>query len=362
VPEFELQRPAETSLKVEPLLDPPPPTVRRLLFGDEGLRAGWSVLVFFLLVVIVGTGVTLAARALHLDPPPPSRSADGTMMMTPRYGTFSEAYQFLIFAIPAFLMSLIERRPFGRYGLPARRMLPDFCIGLFWGLVALSALVGLLYLAHGIAFDGVLLHGITAALYALKWALVFLLVALSEEFLFRGYLQYTVARGVAGIARAMDPFNRYTHVIGFGVAAFLFSICLFALAHTGNGGETALGIFQVALVGSVFAFSLYRTGSLWWAVGVHTSWDWAQSFLYGTPDSGNLTVGHLLATHPLGSRLLSGGPAGPEGSVLGIPVVLALGAVIYFTLPRRNYALTPDQSSPVLAAWTDPNPSQALDV
>ena len=31
----------------------------------------------------------------------------------------------------------------------------------------------------------------------------------------------------------------------------------------------------------VFCLSLWRTGSLWWAVGFHAAWDWAQSFLYG---------------------------------------------------------------------------------
>jgi hypothetical protein len=48
---------------------------------------------------------------------------------------------------------------------------------------------------------------------------------------------------------------------------------------------------------------------------------------------------HLLATHPIGARMLSGGSDGPEGSVLGIPVLLLVALVIHLTLPRRADAL-----------------------
>ena len=325
---------------------PPKPTLRALFFGDDGLRAGWSALLYIVLVILTGASTSLLIRHFHLGPSS-APVAGQAGMLRPRSAAFNEALSFFFFAFPACIMSLIERRPFGRYGLPAARMIPDFLIGLFWGFAALSALVGLLTLFHGIAFDGVLLHGTVALLYAAKWGLVFLFVGLSEEFLFRGYLLSTVSRGVAGITRTMDPNNRNSHAIGFWVSAGIFSIALFMVAHLGNGGENFVGIFQVGLVGAVFAFSLYRTGSLWWAVGMHTAWDWAQSYFYGTADSGQISVGRLMATHPLGSRLLSGGSDGPEGSVLGIPILLLMIAVIHFTLPRRNYYLTPDQSEPV---------------
>jgi hypothetical protein len=69
------------------------------------------------------------------------------------------------------------------------------------------------------------------------------------------------------------------------------------------------------LAGLVFCFALYRTGSLWWAIGIHAAWDWSQSFLYGVADSGLMAEGHLFATHPVGKPILSGGLTGPEGSV-----------------------------------------------
>ena len=337
----------------QPILSTPPrPTLRRLFLGDDGLRAGWSVLLFILFSGILVAGTHSAMLRLHLIHPASARAA--AIEMTPRAAVIGEGVGFAALALAAFFMSLIERRPFGRYGLTAARALPDFATGLLWGITMLSVLICCLLATHTIAFSGLALHGPLAVTFAAKWALVFLLVGLFEEFLFRGYIQYTVARGVAGITRAMDLNNRHAHLIGFLVAAFIFSIVLFTLAHIGNQGETFEGIFAVALAGAVFAFSLWRTGSLWWAIGFHTSWDWAQSYLYGTPDSGNLAAGHLLVSHPQGSTFLSGGSAGPEGSIFVIPTLLLTAAIIHFTLPRRHYPLTPDQSPP-------PIPDEHLD-
>jgi hypothetical protein len=73
------------------------------------------------------------------------------------------------------------------------------------------------------------------------------------------------------------------------------------------------------------------------------AWDWAQSFLYGVPDSGNLSVGRLFQTHTAGTPLLSGGVDGPEGSVLCIPVLLIVVLIVRFTTrPGTQPPLEPD--------------------
>jgi membrane protease YdiL (CAAX protease family) len=264
--------------------------------------------------------------------------------MTAKGTILSDGSTFLLAALAAWIMSLIERRPWSRYGITTLRAVPDFFTGLFWGFFCLSTLIGLLLATHTIAFDGLALHGSAATVSGAKWLLGFLFVGLAEEFLTRGYIQYTVSRGVAGITRAMDPTNRRSHAIGFWVAAFIFSALLFMSAHLGNKGETPWGILQVGLAGGVFAFSLWRTGSLWWAIGFHCSWDWAQSYFYGTNDSGLAAAGHFLNSHPTGNAMLSGGSTGPEGSILCTPIFLLIAAIIHFTLPRRTYPLTPDQS------------------
>jgi len=83
---------------------------------------------------------------------------------------------------------------------------------------------------------------------------------------------------------------------------------------------------------------LWRTGSLWWAIGFHASWDWAQSFLYGVADSGLMVEYHLLGTHALGTPLMSGGTTGPEGSIFVLPLLAVISFIIMFTLPLTGYA------------------------
>ena len=71
------------------------------------------------------------------------------------------------------------------------------------------------------------------------------------------------------------------------------------------------------------------TGSLWWAIGFHMAWDWAQSFFYGTSDSGMVAQGHFLNEHPVGPLLWSGGPTGPEGSLYIVPLLLIMALAMW---------------------------------
>ena len=118
---------------------------------------------------------------------------------------------------------------------------------------------------------------------------------------------------------------------GFWQAAWLTST-FFGCDHTGNNGENWIGIFAAAFIGFVFCVSIWLTGSAWWAIGCHAAWDWAETYFYGTADSGLVAPGHLLSTSPAGNPLWSGGTDGPEGSLLIIPIVLLMLAwllVIY---------------------------------
>ncbi len=67
----------------------------------------------------------------------------------------------------------------------------------------------------------------------------------------------------------------------------------FGYIHTGNYGENWLGIFATAAIGFVFCVSVWVTGSAWWAIGCHAAWDWAETYFYGTADSGNVANGHF---------------------------------------------------------------------
>lgn len=301
-----------------------------IFIGDEGLRAGWSLLLFIVFASLIG--IALAAVLPHGTPDRPGTPA------TPLKTIRTEVIGFGVVAVASLLVSLIERRPFTRYGLRRERALPDLLIGMAWGIAMLSLLVALLWVSGGIAFQGVALSGSDILGYGAAWFVAFTLVGLFEEYLTRGFLQYTLARGVAGIVSALTPSSTRARTIGFWVAAAVCSIGLFTVPHAFNTGETAMGLVSVALAGLTFVYVLYRTGSLWWAIGFHATWDWMQSYFYGTSDSGLVVQGHLLQSHPAGAALLSGGDTGPEGSILVVPVLALTILIIHRTLPRRASA------------------------
>jgi membrane protease YdiL (CAAX protease family) len=124
----------------------------------------------------------------------------------------------------------------------------------------------------------------------------------------------------------------------FWQAAWVTST-LFGFSHTFNGGENWIGIFAAALVGFVFCVSVYVTGSAWWAIGCHAAWDWAETYFYGTADSGFVAPGHLLSATPAGNAFWSGGTDGPEGSILVIAVLLLLLAALLAIYGRKKRAV-----------------------
>jgi hypothetical protein len=69
-------------------------------------------------------------------------------------------------------------------------------------------------------------------------------------------------------------------------------------------------------------------------MGCHAGWDFAQSFIFGVPDSGTMIAGHILQPTFHGPDWLTGGTVGPEGSVLAIVMPIAL-VVLSWRLGRR---------------------------
>jgi membrane protease YdiL (CAAX protease family) len=125
---------------------------------------------------------------------------------------------------------------------------------------------------------------------------------------------------------------------GFWYAAWASSTA-FGFVHTFNDGENWIGIFAAAAIGFVFCVSVRVTGSAWWAIGCHSAWDWAETYFYGTADSGFLAPGHYLSARPSGNVLLSGGSDGPEGSLLVVPIILLLLLTVLAIYGRRKTAV-----------------------
>jgi membrane protease YdiL (CAAX protease family) len=274
-------------------------TLKRVFIGEQGIRSGWSALIFAAVFWLLQTAV-LATLGHFI-------SLDATGPIPMSLGLLQESCQVLVAAAATLVMARIENRLLLSYGFTGDRMLMRLLTGVLWGFLCLSLLIGILWKAGLLVFERHSLSGFTAWRYGFAWGLVFLLVGVFEESLFRGYLQCTLARGV-----------------GFWWAALLLSLA-FAAGHLGNNGESILGIVEVFAGGLFFCLSLWYTRSLLWAVGFHAGWDWGQSYFYGTADSGLVMENHFLASHASGNPLWSGGTTGPEGSLIMVPLLVMLG-------------------------------------
>ena len=98
----------------------------------------------------------------------------------------------------------------------------------------------------------------------------------------------------------------------------------FGAVHYGNPGENPIGLATVVLVGLFFCLTVRRTGNLWFAVGAHAAHDFAQAYLYSVPNSGTLIHDRLFSATLSGPAWLSGGAAGPEGSILELGVLIVV--------------------------------------
>jgi hypothetical protein len=61
-----------------------------------------------------------------------------------------------------------------------------------------------------------------------------------------------------------------------------------------------------------------------------------ESFFYSVPDSGQISPGHLLSSSFHGSRWLTGGSVGPEGSFVCFVVIALLWVVFDKAYPGKR--------------------------
>jgi membrane protease YdiL (CAAX protease family) len=206
--------------------------------------------------------------------------------------------KFIVFLLASWIMAKIETRTIADYGLPWWKMFGrPFWIGAAMALVGLTGFLTLARLAGVFRFGELALRGNEMWKWGALYGFGFIIVALEEEFHYRGYGLSTLTKG-----------------IGFWPAA-IASSAVFGYSHLGNSGENWLGAFNAGAGGLFFCLLLQRSGDLWMPIGFHASLGWTQTYFYGVPNSGHVLPDHLLSGNFFGPSWLTGGTVGPEGSV-----------------------------------------------
>jgi membrane protease YdiL (CAAX protease family) len=285
--------------------------LEKVFLNNAGLRVGWRLLLyglFWITLSFVLQFVTVGFFGFTSD------------TLSPQGILREDLTSFVAAFGAALLMAQLERSPVDIYGLPrsAQTFGKLFWQGWLLGLFEVTLLISSIAAFGGYSFGSLSLHSMEVVRWGAVWFVAFVSVGLSEEFLFRGYTQYTLAQG-----------------IGFWPAAIFLSV-LFGAVHLRNPGEGFMGAAGIVATGLVFAFALRRTGNLWLAVGWHASFDFGETFLYSVPDSGLLLAHHLSNATLHGKTWLTGGTVGPEGSVFSFLTMGIMAMAIHFLFPAER--------------------------
>jgi membrane protease YdiL (CAAX protease family) len=291
----------------------PQSKLRSVFLRHEELRPLWGLLLFGAIYMALQTAV--ASPLEHMLSAWNGRSH----VLTPGHLLGHEVIQCALLLISTVLLAKIEGRRIAVYNFGDSTGWIRFCWGCLSGFAALSVLVGTLWRLHLLVFDRVGLHGTDVLKFALAWAVTLFIACFYEVVLLRGYLQFTLGRGIGFWFAALTLSIVYSLWLGEGRAGFLYITNAFSL--------------------NVFLFlSLWYTRSFWWGVGFLAAWDWAQIYFFGAADSGFAAEGHLLSTHTTGCILWSGGAIGPEGSLLVSPLMLLLSISMWLHWRRGDRA------------------------
>lgn len=297
----------------------------QIFVNDRRLRAGWRLAIWFAIVYELRPGLWFVIS--KADPKvndPPYVRPDILVISGISFG--------VALLILTLVMASIERRTLHDYFIPTRDFFGrQFWHGLLWGFLAVSLLIGLIAAFHGYSITGLAIHGGLLVRLAPLWFVGTFAAGAAEEIYYRGYMLRTLADG-----------------IWFWPAAIALSIYFGADHYFYKPYERWEDFACTALMGLFACFTIRRTGSLKFAIGLHATFNWGAMFFYSGRNMGEFGAGHLFQTSWTGSDWLTGGMLGPEASRL-VFIVLALLFIIFSLVypARRAMKADPNDRSPL---------------
>lgn len=292
---------------------------QQIFFNEQGrLRSGWRFTVFLVTHLIFTTTLTVGFVSL-LNILPVGAGQNSLITLVGTFSIFSACAVFFGWFYGKFLEDL----PFRALGIwLTKNWFKNLILGLLVGAfsIGLAALIPLILGA--VSFQSNRTAGSSAILLTLSVTLlIFIVGAVSEETLFRGYLLQTLSRAKL-----------------FGVGILLTSV-LFASVHTSNPGANWFSWLNTFLAGIWFSIAYWKTRDLWFPIGIHLAWNWVQGAILGINVSGlgDLATAPLLSSEDFGPVWLTGGGYGLEGGIAcTITLILSSIAIWFLPFPRPS--------------------------
>ncbi len=292
--------------------------MRNFFVSSEGrLRAGWRVLIQFMLFFLVLIAAQLVQSAGY-------RNGDAVS-----YAAGSLTYIAGMLIVIIGLSRYLDHRPVRDIGLCLNRV---WWLDLTTGLVIGALTLGVVALVENklgwAEFTLVPRNSLNTPLpvTALLALLNLVAIGFGEEMTFRGYQLTNLAESLGKRA------GRKKAII---IAVFLTS-AFFGIAHLLNPNAGLLPALNITLAGLLFGLAYAWSGSLALPLGIHISWGYFEEFIFGYANSGQVPFNSLMQNTVSGPAVWTGGAFGPEGGLLIMVALLVDISLVMFWLKNRK--------------------------
>jgi membrane protease YdiL (CAAX protease family) len=270
------------------------------------LRAGWKLSIFALILGMVLFALVVPFQMLGVR-------SDFVVTLNTVAG---------ILAVSFIMVRKFHHKPFTAIGLSLHPVIvKEVGIGCLLGVLMMG---GIFLLEYSLGYAE--RYWLDASAGMVLWTIIssmafFIVAAVAEELLFRGY-----------------PFQVLIQGVSF-LPAMLIMAFLFGMAHLANPHASVTGFVNTALAAILFSVAYMKTRSLWLPFGLHFSWNFAQTTLFGFPTSGiSFSEYRLFRSVQTGPDWVTGGPYGPEAGILA---TVALVAAMWYIL-KAPYLAAPE--------------------
>lgn len=268
-------------------------------------KKAWLQWVLFVVcyIVVVGLFQLLGSLVAGVDLTP------GMLHQTTAQSVIIALFGLLgTFLVLFLFMKGFDKEPFVKLGFQYQNHKKDIGLGVLVGLVTMAMGFLTLVFFEQIKFASTYFSGYELALTGL----LFLLVAVMEEMLLRGYILRTL----------MNSFHK--------MVALIISASLFSFMHAANPNVNWISFLNLFLSGIILGLPYLYTRNLWFSISLHFSWNFFQS-LFGFKVSGRDSYS-LIEIDFIKNSAISGGEFGFEGSMLSVvfQVILICMMIVFF--------------------------------
>jgi hypothetical protein len=124
----------------------------------------------------------------------------------------------------------------------------------------------------------------------------------------------------------------------FGTSvSIIIMILLFIIAHSGVKDGNLVSVLSTSInAGLLLPAAYVFSRNLWLPIFLHFAWDFTEPGIYGAINPSISITKSLFESKISGSRLITGGPLGPQNSIQALIICLITGFIFLWLAKRKN--------------------------